>query len=119
MKERRRDSRLAQPFQVRYRLYGELTESWRTAMTVNLSASGLRFRSADLMEIGRELQVELLLPTSKEPLVLRARIIWSQPMASGVTENGAEFDDITPEQGAQIDAMVKFLLRNQPAPPPP
>jgi len=118
MKERRRDHRLAQPFQARYRLYGELTESWRTMTTVNLSVSGLRFRSAGLIEVGDELQIELLLPTSREPLVVRGRIIWSQPMASGVVENGAEFIDMTPEQGIQIDTMVKFFLGGHPAPPP-
>lgn len=113
MKERRRDSRLAQPFQARYRLYGELTESWRTITTVNLSASGLRFRSPNLMEVGQELQLELALPSYREPLTIRGRIIWSQPMASGVVENGAEFVDMTPEQSIQIDGMVKFLLGGQ------
>lgn len=116
-KERRRDRRLVQPFDARYRLYGELTESWRTIRTVNLSASGMRFRSADLMRVGDELEVALLLPAHREPIVVRGRIIWSQAMASGVAENGVEFVDVAPEQGMQIDALVKFLLQGRPAPP--
>ena len=109
--ERRQFARVSQPFDAHYRLYGELTESWRTIRTLNISASGMRFRSADLIDEGSVLQIEIMLPCLREPLTLRGRVVWSQTKASGVTESGAEFFDVTPEQGEQIDGLVKFLMK--------
>ncbi len=116
--ERRRFGRVAQPFDARYRMYGQLMESWRTIRTLNVSAMGMRFQSADLLEDGAVLEVEIALPILREPLTLRARLIWSQTVASGVTENGAEFVDVTPMQAEQIDQLVKFLQKDLPPPPP-
>ena len=114
--ERRRFARASQPFDAHYRLYGELTESWRTIQTLNISAVGMRFRSADLLELNARLEIEITLPCLREPLTVRGRVIWSQTMGSGVTENGAEFFDVTPEQEEQIDDLVKFLMRGVPPP---
>jgi len=112
--ERRRFARASQPFDAHYRLYGELTESWRTIQTLNVSATGVRFRGADLIEEGAKLEIEITLPCLREPLTIRGRLIWSQTMGSGVTENGAEFIDVTPAQGEQIDDLVKFLMKDVP-----
>ncbi len=109
--ERRHFQRVAQSFDARYRVYGALGESWRIFRTGNGSATGLRFRSADLMELGATLEIELDLPCLKEPLMLRGLVVWSQAMASGVTENGAEFVNLSPEQAQQIDELVKFLSK--------
>ena len=110
--EQRQFPRVSQSFDARYRLYGELTESWRTIRTLNISAIGMRFRSANLIEEGAVLEVEMVLPCLREPLVMRGRVVWSRTMASGVTENGAEFLDMTQEQGKQIDDLVKFLMKD-------
>ena len=118
-RERRRFARVALPFDAHYRLYGELTESWRTIRTLNLSAAGMRFLSADLIEKGSALEVEIMLPCLREPVKLRGRVVWSQTKAADVTENGAEFIDVTPEQGQQIDDLVKFLMKSAPPPGPP
>ncbi len=109
--ERRRFTRVTQPFDANYRIYGELTESWRRIRTLNISAMGMRFRSADLIEDSAKLEIAINLPCLREPLVVLGRIIWSQTMASGVTENGCEFIDVTPQQGEQIDELVKFLSK--------
>lgn len=109
--ERRRFQRVAQSFDARYRSYGALGEPWRIFRTVNVSATGMRFRSGDLIELGTTLEIELDLPCLKEPLTVRGHVVWSQPMASGVTENGAEFVDLSPEQAEQIDELVKFLSK--------
>ncbi len=117
-RERRAFSRVPQPFAAHYRLAGELTEGWRTIETMNLSAGGMRFKSSDLLEVGAELDIQIEIPSNPSSLALRGRIVWSQLQASGVTENGAEFLDVTPEQQMQIDALVSFLkqrLRSGPA----
>ena len=113
--ERRRYRRVDQPFEARYRVYGDLTMAWRTIRTMNISATGMRFRSADLLDPDTPLEIEIKLPTSRESLVVRGHVIWSQPMASGVVENGTEFDELNPAQGEKIDELVKFLTRGGPA----
>lgn len=117
VEERRRFTRVSQSFDARYRVYGELTESWRTIRTINLSASGMRFRSAHPIEAGTVLQLEITLPCLRAPLVVNGQVAWSHTMASGVTENGAEFVDVTPLQSERIDELVKFLMKNVPPPP--
>ena len=111
MQERRQYRRVIQSFEARYRLYGELMESWRRVRTMNIGAGGIRFRSADLIEPGTKLEIEVSLPSLPAPIRLSGIVIWTETMASGVTENGTEFVDVTPEQGEQIDELVKFLHR--------
>ena len=112
--ERRRFSRASQPFGARCRLYGDLMESWKTIRTVNISAVGMRFRSAMLFDPGAKLEIEIDLPALHEPLVLHAQVVWSETIASSVTENGIEFIDLAPELEERIDDLVKFLVGNQP-----
>jgi c-di-GMP-binding flagellar brake protein YcgR len=116
--ERRGFSRVPVPFDVRYRIYGELGESWRAMTTLNISAGGMRFRSGDLIEIGSHLEVQIALPSAAVPLVVQARVAWSQLLGSGVSENGAQFTNLTPEQREQIDGLVRFLMKTSPLPPP-
>jgi len=115
--ERRHYQRVPLPFDAKYRLYGDLSTSWRTIRTINISAGGMRFRSADLMEEGTVLDVQMTLPANPAPLVIKARIMWSQAMGSGVTENGAEFFDASPDEQAKIDDLVKFLTKQSPPAP--
>ena len=112
--ERRRFVRAPQPFRARYHLYGELMESWRDTTTVNLSASGMRFRCGDPVESGAVLEIELTIPSVREVLTLSGRVVWSQSVASGVSEVGVQFADVTPEQEQRIDELVKFLLKGMP-----
>jgi hypothetical protein len=109
--ERRRFARVTQPFNARYRRYGELSQSWRTIKTLNISASGLRFCDAEMLEPLGILELELTLPSLREPLMLRGQVVWNQTLASGVNEYGVEFVEVSPQQGEQIDLLVKFLLK--------
>lgn len=112
--ERRQYGRVPLPFDAKYRHYGDLSTSWRTIRTINISAGGMRFRSADLMEFGAVLEMQITLPAIREALIIKARVVWSEPMASGVTENGAEFFDVEPTNQAVIDDLVKFLTKGIP-----
>ena len=108
-RERRTFGRASQPFDAQYRLSGELTASWRTITTVNISAGGMRFTDMDAHERGTSIEVRIQLPSLREPFTLQGRIAWSQMQASGVAESGVEFLDLTPEQQVQIDQLVQFL----------
>ena len=109
MKERRQFPRASQPFTVQCRNYGLVGESWQLVQSVNLGAGGMRFISQQLHEVGSLLELRLQLPNAEAPLALRARLAWTKTMASGLIANGVEFMDTTPEQRAQVDALVEFL----------
>ncbi len=111
-KERRWFSRIPHAFDVQYRVFGDLTSSWRSVTTLNLSASGVRVRGEDLLESNALLELKLQLPGLREPVIVQGRVIWSSMQASGVSESGVEFKETNPEQQAQIDSLVQFLRKS-------
>ena len=115
--ERRQYQRTPLPFEAKYRFDGDFTTSWRTVRTINISAGGMRFRSADFIEEGTVLDVQMALPTSPESLAIKARVMWSQAMGSGVTENGAEFFNVSLDEQTKIDELVQFLAKRPPPTP--
>ena len=118
-KERRDFGRIPVPFDIRYRIYGELGESWHDLTTSNISGGGMRFRTEELITVGTPLEVQIGLPGSPAPLVVRGKIVWSRLLGSGVSENGVQFMDMTPEQHEHIDGLVRFLMKKPPPPAPP
>lgn len=109
--EGRRFSRLSQPFEVKYHLYGDLMQTWKAVRTLDLSASGMRFEGSDLVEDGSQLEVQLAIPSRQRPLILRGQVIWSKVLSSRIVECGVEFLETTPEQAAYIDELVQFFHR--------
>ena len=109
--DRRGFSRVPQSFDAQYRSLGGIDEAWKVVSTINLSAAGMRFRSAQLLEPGTPLEIQVKLPNMQQPLFLRGRVAWSQMQASSVVENGVEFVDMTNDQQAHIDQLVQFLRR--------
>ena len=116
-KERRRFSRTSQSLDAQYRLIGELSTSWMQVIAVNIGAAGARIRGAESMEVASLLELQVQLPGARKPLVVQGRVIWSRMQASGVTESGVEFLEITAEQQWQIDELVRFLGRGHSVPP--
>jgi len=117
-KERRDFGRVPVPFSVRYRIYGELGESWHGITTINISAGGMRFRADDLLEVGSQLEIEIALPGSPAPLIVQGKVVWSQSLGVGASENGVQFMAMTPEQHEHIDSLVRFLMKTAPPAPP-
>ena len=108
-RERRRFPRAQERLEAQYRLDGDFTSTWTALTVMNLSAGGVRFRAAQPMNAGALLQMKIRLPGVPQLLELRGAVVWSQLQASGVTEYGAEFLDLTMRQQAQIDQLVSFL----------
>lgn len=107
--ERRRFPRIPEPLGLQYRVQGELGGSWCTVTAVNVSAGGLRFRAAEPLELGVPLTLQMKVPGVAQPMLLRGLVAWRQMQASGVTEYGVEFMDITLPQQRLIDQLVGFL----------
>ena len=108
-RERRRFPRVPESFHVQYRVFGDLGELWHAVTALDLSAGGVRFRGAEPLEAGISVNLQVQLPGAAQPMTLRGQVVWSQMLASGVTENGVEFLDVNLEQRAFIDRVVSFL----------
>lgn len=107
--ERRRFPRIPEPFEVQYRVFGDLAASWNTVMTVNLSAGGVRFRSPETLEPGNALELKVQLAGFNQMLTLRGSVIWGRLQSPGVMEYGVQFVDVAMPQQIQIDRLVHFL----------
>ena len=110
-REQRKFPRIPQSFRTAYRLVGDVMGFWRDVNTLNLSAGGMRFRDTAPLQLGTIVDLQLQLPTMKDPLALRGQVVWSQMQASGVTEYGVEFTESTPDQQMQIDEFIEFLRK--------
>lgn len=109
-KEQRRFPRVREPFVIQYRVADGVTSSWRRVTVSNLSAGGVRFRCVEEpLDAGTPLTIQVTLPGSREPLTLKATVVWTQLQASGVTEVGAEFCGLDTEQQLMSDRLVGFL----------
>ena len=107
--ERRRFPRTPESFTVKYRVPGGLAETWSTVTTLNISAGGVRFRGPEPFGPGVTLTLQIRLPGLAQPLELRGQVVWSQMQASGVTEVGVEFLDVSEHDQRMVDQLIGFL----------
>ena len=114
--ERRQFPRIPHACEAKYRVWGNFMEGWTEVSILNVSAGGARFRCGELLPAGAQLEMQLWLPADPAPITVRGKVAWSKMLAAKVAENGVEFLDVTPEQGARIDDFVRFLKGRQ-APP--
>ena len=117
-RERRQFPRITQPFEIRYRVTGELTTAWHVGMIINIGAGGMRIRSAETIPPDTLIDLEIQLPSTRERLALRGRMIWNQVQAADVVEYGIEFLEPDPVQQIQIDQLVQFLHKGARGTPP-
>ena len=107
--ERRRFPRIPEAFAVTYRVSGEMISSWREVMAQNVSAGGVRFRVPEALGPGATMMLRLVLPGLPHPLQIKGQVAWSRMQASGVTEVGVEFLDVSEPDQRMIDRLVGFL----------
>lgn len=108
--EHRRAPRVARGFMVRYRRPSD--RGWSVSPLRDLSSSGARFLSEQAFAVGTELNLQLVLPTVKEPLALQARVARVAPGPMNLAEYGVTFEaDATGIQ--EIAAAVAHVLHKQ------
>ena len=109
--EQRREPRVARSFMLRYRATESDQAAWFVSPLRDLSGGGARFISEYKFEIGTTLEMQLLLPTSEQPIPLKARIAWAKAGPLNLTEHGVTFNpgDVRVQQ--IIDTAVAHLLR--------
>ena len=109
--EHRRDPRIVHGFLVRYRRPAET--SWSVSPLRDLSSSGARFIGEYAFEVGAELELQLVLPMAKTPLVVPAHVAWAKPGPMNLVEYGITFRAEAAGVQQMIDVAVAHFLRKQ------
>jgi len=112
-RDQRKFSRVGLPITIRHRQAGELMEMWSVGTLLDLSAGGLRFTSLKPIDQGTRLEFQIILPTRKEPYVLSGDILWEKKSEGGLLEYGVSFPDVNPDQQAELDELVQFLMKGR------
>ena len=95
---------------VRYRNPVGGRESWLISPLRDLSSGGARFLSESTVEAGAELEIQLVLPGSKDPVALKVRVAWAKPAPWGMAELGVTFEPEDVKVQQTIDAAVAHFL---------
>ncbi len=112
--ESRHAPRVAHQFMVRYRLANTGQLAWQVSPLRDFSRTGVRFIAEHPYEIGAVLELQLALPTSREPLALAGRVAWAKPAFLGTAELGVTFDNIDSGSQQMIDDAIAHFLRTRP-----
>jgi Tfp pilus assembly protein PilZ len=111
--EHRRAPRIAHPFMVRYQPPGK--NAWLMSPLRDLSSGGARFFSEHVFTGGDVFEVQLVLPSSAQPVPLKARVAWVKPWRAGLLEIGITFDPGDVGVQRTIDEAVSRLIGRKPA----
>lgn len=111
--ERRRAARIMRAFVVRYQAFGAKSDAWLTSPLRDFSSGGARFLSGQPFRTGETIVLQLLLPTSQQPIVLKARVSWNKPGSLGSVEIGVEFEPTALAARKAISDAAQFFLRKQ------
>ena len=111
--EQRKRPRISQPFMVRYRPARKEQTGWLLSPLRDLSSGGARFISEYPFFVGDTFEMQLLLPASKEPLPLKARVAWVKTAHVSMSEIGVTFDPGDTAIQQAIDQAVTYFLGKQ------
>jgi Tfp pilus assembly protein PilZ len=109
--EQRQFDRANSSFAVQCRRVAVPAELWQEALVVNFSAGGVGLQTGSAFGMGEQLEVEIRLPSAPAPLVVQGRVVRAEPPGAATFHYGLEFTDVTPDQRAEIDALVQFLRK--------
>ena len=111
--DQRRAPRILRAFMVRYRNPKKGGASWLISPLRDLSSGGARFLSESMVEANTDLEIQLVLPGSRDPVSLKTRVAWVKAAPLGMVELGVTFepDDVAVQQ--IIDAAVAHFLHKQ------
>jgi len=111
--EKRRAPRVARGFMVRYRRAGSGGQ-WAVSSLKDLSRGGARFSADIALEPGDTLDLQLMLPVSRDPVAVKAKVAWARAGVFGTTEIGVAFDVGDGAILRTLDAAVAQLTHKKP-----
>ena len=106
--ERRRAVRIIRSFMVRYKSFASGDGAWLTSTLRNFSSTGARFLCERVFEQREAMLLQLLLPTAKDPVALKARVIWAKPASLGMAEVGVAFEPGDAHAAAAVTHAARF-----------
>lgn len=111
--ERRQAPRIMHGFLIRYRAAAEGEAGWFVSPLIDLSTKGARFLSERPFQVNTPLEIQLVLPNSKEPVAVTGHVVRTSPGRLGMTELGVVFDRVEPIAQERIEAAVTHFFRRQ------
>ena len=115
-RERRKDPRAVLQLQVRYRVLGASLDVWYAATVENISAGGVKLVTDQLLEEGSSVEVEIILPSRKDPYILRGSVVSEHPASLGRLEYGITFMDAAVGDRLEFENLVRFLTPHRSPP---
>ena len=117
--ERRRSTRVARTFVVKYHWINEGRSTWGVSQTKDLSACGLRFMADRQFPVGTVLELEIRLSTATQPIRVKGQVMWSKPtLLVPTAEHGVEFTKLDEETTRALTQAVEFFTHRHPGGPP-
>ena len=111
--EQRQAPRIARGFMVRYRPAENAAALWSVSPLRDLSRTGARFLAESAFPVRTVLELQLVLPMTKQPVAIRGRVAWLKPGPLSLMEHGVAFETIGPETQQAVDAAVAHFLKRQ------
>lgn len=105
--ERRRAMRIIRSFIVRY---ASGSGSWPVSTLRNFSTCGARFFCERAFQVGETCILQFILPTSREPVVLKARVVWTKPSPFGMVDLGVSFEPSDAHAKQALTNAANFFL---------
>ncbi len=89
---------------IEHKVHGKFFQRPEAALTINLSASGLLFRSSKIIPVNTIIDVNLSLPHIKKPVQLVARVVRMEPtQRQGMFDIAIFYTEITDQNRSIID----------------
>lgn len=83
---------------------------WQTALTQNISAGGLLFRTQEILSIGTLLNVRLSIPSISKPIKIKTKVVRvDSTRRSNFYDTALFFLEIDPLVQKQLDEFCKLL----------
>lgn len=115
MQERRRYVRLNVPLEVNYSLEGKEGKLLKS-ITKNVSPNGARFEIEKELPKGAILDIAIKIPTSPEPIPIKAKIVWTRKEATEERDSydaGFEFMQIPEDSKSAFFQYLCNLMYDQ------
>ncbi len=109
--ENRRAERVARSVMARYRAGAQST--WLMSPLKDLSSGGARFLSEHPFTAGQVFELQLLLPTAPQPIVVQAKVAWVKPAPLQMVEMGVTFNPADAGIQRLIDESVAHFLKKR------
>lgn len=91
--------------------YGD-REAFISDFALNISKGGMFISTPEPLGVGAELNVRFKLPNARDPIQLRAKVMWVNPVdrkSKLIPGMGVSFQDLTEERRKEIEHYIQTI----------